>query len=200
MTKTLSGNKRGLPYGEIVPRRSTRAYSPSSAGFDSEAIRRATEASLHGNLKPSKKTPTRSTKGKKWEGGKMKRTQLVTPDGKTQTPLAKLRSRFGYDTGVPSEGDSETSELANTKKARMPKTGAHGNMKTSDEANRNRRIKMIASHNDTGDETSFENVAKPSARQKQALLKQFYASDDDDSIPDSMFPGWVQESSDSYVE
>jgi hypothetical protein len=45
MTKTLSGKMKG-PHSEIMPRRSKRMYSPSSAGFDPEAIRRATEASL----------------------------------------------------------------------------------------------------------------------------------------------------------
>lgn len=177
-------------------------YSPSSAGFDSEAIRRATEASLCCNLEASRKTPTRSTKGKKWETSKMNRSQLVTPDGKTQTPLANLRSRFGYGTGVQSEDDPETSEVANTKAARMPsaKSRANDNVKTSDEASRNKRIKMIAGHNDTGDETALNNVAKPSVRQKQALLKQLYASDDDDSIPDSRFPDWVQESNDTDDE
>jgi hypothetical protein len=234
MTKTLFGNMKGPP-GEIMPRRSKRVYSPSSAGFDPETIRLAIEASLRSagadgagppytsaqallelpavsvhpedfpparstatrstkgkNLKVSKNTPSQSTKGKKWEVGKMKRTQVVTPDGKTQSSLAKLRSRFGYDTGVQSEHGSETSEVANTTEARMlnAKTGGSGNAKTSGKASKNKKIKMFASYKSR--KGALQNA------DKRSVLEQL--EEGSDSIPDSMFPHWVQESYDTDEE
>jgi hypothetical protein len=193
MTATRSGSKSGPPDGEIVPRRSKRAYSPSSAGFDSEAIRQATEASLCSNLKASKKTATtRSTKGKKWEGGKMKRTQVVTPDGKKQTHLAKLRSRYGYDTGVQNEEDSKASEVASNKAARMPSTKRRSNdsEETSGKARKNKKIKMFAGYKSANG--ALQNV------DKRSVLEQL--EEDSDSIPDSMFPDWVPESNDTDEE
>jgi hypothetical protein len=128
-----------------------------------------------------------------------KRTKLVTPDGKAQSPLAKLRSRFGYDTGVEREEDSEASEVANTEDARMPssKTRANADLKTTGRARRNKKIKMFAGYNSTNgvlndnrDETTLQNVATFSASQKKALVRQLL-EEDDDSIPDSEFPEWV---------
>lgn len=185
MTKALSSNKKA-PYGEITHRRSKRIYSPSSAGFESEEIRRAIEASFRnaGNdvaaatrsTRSAKgknldvfKTATRITKGRKLQVGKMKRTQVVTPDGKRQSSYAKLRSRFGYNTGVQSEDDSESSQAANTKVTRMPsaKSRANDDAEISGEASRKTRIKMIAGYNslngvnDTGDETTVKSTSRP---------------------------------------
>jgi hypothetical protein len=131
-----------------------------------------------------------------------KRTKLVTPDGKSQRPLAKLRSRFGCDTGVESEEDSEdseTSEVVNTEDARMPssKTGANDDLTTTGRARRNKKIKMFAGYkstngvlNDNRDETTLQNVVTFSVSQKKALVRQLL-EEDDDSIPDSEFPDWV---------
>jgi hypothetical protein len=175
--KTRSGNKQG-PSGDIMPRRSKRASPPSTPDPQTEA------------------TATRSTKGRKVEPAKKKkRTKLVTPNGKSQTPLAKLRSRSGCDTGVQSEEDSETSKVAKTKEARMPGAKARSN----GDVRRNKVIKMVAGYKstnsvrDNGDETTSQNVANLSGRETKALLRQFHDDDDDDddSIPDSVFPGWV---------
>jgi hypothetical protein len=129
-----------------------------------------------------------------------KRTKLVTPGGKSQTPLAKLRSRFGCDTGVESEEDSEASEAANTEEAKMPKskTGANDDLKTTGRARRNKKIKMFASYkstnhgelNDNRDETTLQNVVKLPASQKKALVRELL-EENDDSIPDSEFPDWI---------
>jgi hypothetical protein len=140
----------------------------------------------------------RSTKGKKLKPAKKKkRTKLVTPNGKSQTPLAK-RSRFGRDTGVQSEEDSGTSEVANTKEARMPgvKTGSNGNVARNKMVKKVTGYKSANSVKDTGDETTSLNVAKLnvaklSGRERNTLLRQFHDDDDNDSIPDSLFPGWV---------
>jgi hypothetical protein len=186
--KTLSGNKKG-PYGEIMPRRSKRVYSPSTPDPPARTTP-ATRSTKGKNLEVSKKTATRSTKGKKLEVGKKNRTKLVTPDGKSQSPLAKLRSRFGYDTGVQSEEDSETSELANTKEARKPsaKTGANDNVKTRGKASKNKKIKMFPGYKS---KNGVQNLPKLLVGQKEAPWWQL--DDDDDSLPDSMFPDWLND-------
>jgi hypothetical protein len=208
MTRTLSGNMKGPP-GDIMPRRSKRVHCPSSTGFDPEAIRRAMEASLRsaGNelpvvtLPPEDQPPTRSTatrgtkrtyswstKGNKWEVDKVKSPQVVTPDGKPQSSLAKLRSRFGYNTCVQSEIDFDTAEVAMNKADRMSsaKTRVNDSVKTSGRASKNKKIKMFAGYkprsgalNDSRDE------------RKRSVLEQL--EEDSDSIPDSMFPDWVQQ-------
>jgi hypothetical protein len=80
-------------------------------------------------------------KRKEMGGGKMKLTHLVTPDGKSQSSLAKLRSRFGYDIIVQSEEDSETSEVASTKIAKMlcAKGRANDNVQTSGKASKKKK-------------------------------------------------------------
>jgi hypothetical protein len=190
--KTRSGNKKG-PSGESMPRRSKRASPPSTP--DPRAGTTVTRSTKGKNLGVSKRTATPRKKGKKLELGKKNRTKLVTPDGKSQTPLAKRRCRFGSDIGVQSEEDSET-KVAN--EARMPsaKTGANDNVNDSGQASKNKKIKMFAGYKSTNrvlddnrDEMPLQNVAELSARQRQDILRQF--QEDDDSIPDSAFPDWV---------
>jgi hypothetical protein len=94
--------------------------------------------------------------------GKLKRTQVVTPDGKTQSFLAKLRSRFGYDTGVQSEEDFETSEAVSINAAKMPstKSRANDNVRTSSKASKNKKKKMFASYKSRNG--TLQNVDKRS--------------------------------------
>jgi hypothetical protein len=161
------------PPGETMPRRSNRVHSPSSTGFDPEAIRRTMKASLRsaGN-----------------EG--------ATADGKRQTPLAKLRSRFGYTTSVESKNDSETFEVANKKAARVPsrKKRANDNVRTSGKATKTKKIKMFAGGYKSRNETPNDNRNE----RKRSVLEQL--EEDSDSIPESMFPHWVQQKSNDTNE
>jgi hypothetical protein len=71
--------------------------------------------------------------------------------------------------------------------------------RSNGDVRRNKVIKMVAGYKstnsvrDNGDETTSQNVANLSGRERKALLRQFHDDDDDDddSIPDSVFPGWV---------
>jgi hypothetical protein len=70
------------------------------------------------------------------------------------------------------------------------KTGGSGNSKTSGKASKNKNIKMFASYKSR--KGALQNA------DKRSVLEQL--EEDSDSIPDSMFPHWVQESYDTDEE
>jgi hypothetical protein len=170
--KKRSGNKKGSS-GESMPRRSKRLPPPSTPDLQAGTA------------------AARSTDGKKLEVAKKTRTtKIVTPESKSGTPLAELRSRLGGDTIVRSHDVDSTKEV----EVSRAKIGVD-DVKNGDNVSMNKKIKMFAGYKstndfkDTGDETIVTDITQLSVRDRKALLRAFH--EDDDSIPDSVFPDWV---------